>query len=87
MKRVALMLAAATLVLAGCASGPTTGTVHDKSYHGSYVYFISTGKVMMPEFVPAEWQLDLYASDTDHGWVEVDQTTYDAYQIGDHYPK
>jgi hypothetical protein len=94
-----LVLIAAGVLLVGC-SGPDHGVVHAKDYSKAYsyptsycmVYRMSQSGMMTctiygtrEVYVPASWTLDIYASKDDHGWVDVDQATYDRLKVGDYY--
>lgn len=87
-----ITLAAAGVVLAACG-GPTSGTVIGKQYDAPSTYFITScsliGKVTVctpiPEEQPECWEIDLKSGD-DTGSVCVDQKTFSAAIVGQHYP-
>lgn len=91
----ALAVAGAVLALAGCSTAPQSGVIHAKDYSPGYTYFVSTcvsyGKygcrayMPVPQYQPPEWRFDLYASKSDHGWLDVDQPTFDRFHVGDFY--
>lgn len=94
-KRIAIIGAAVLLtgvLLAACSSGPSSGRIEAKQYAPGYtstVYdCVYTGKtcIEVPEqqYNPPEWQF-LLKNGTQEGWVDVDETTYHQYQVGDFY--
>jgi len=83
------VLAVLTLALTACGA-PSHGIIHDKQYNPAYYYNMCIaqpkgGCIYVPEYEPASWEFDLYASKDDHGWVDVDETTYNRYGVGDYY--
>jgi hypothetical protein len=83
MKRRTLVLAiaAATIGLSGCAQMPS-GVVHDKQYTPGHL--LPIGKTLI--WYPDSWELDLYQSNSQHGWRDVDQSEYNKCSIGESYP-
>lgn len=94
-----LVLIAASVLLVGCA-GPDHGVVHEKDYRAGYSYpqsycmlYNTSSKYGMTcaiwgvreVYIPPSWTLDIYASKDDHGWVDVDQGTFDRLRVGDYY--
>ncbi len=83
------------LVLALTACAPDHGIVHAKHYAPGYTYTSvicsSSGKsttcIPIPEYQPPVYELDVYASSKDHGWVDVDQAQYDRVHVGDYWRK
>lgn len=98
MKKLAAvaLLAVVALGLVGC-SQIDTGRVHDKSYSAPYAYTVydcyardsktSACTYSVPRIVrvPATYRFDLYRSEDEHGWHQVDEKTYHSYSIGDYY--
>ena len=84
------------LVLIGCGDGITTGTITSKEHHDAYDYIRlqcggwdskgqCTTQVPITEHVESVWRLHLRAGNQT-GWVDVDERTYRAYNVGGHYP-
>jgi hypothetical protein len=84
------------LALTACTAPPTHGIVHQKHYSAPYTWtslqciaYRSKGgcAAWMPvhHYEPARYELDVYASSKDHGWVDVDQPAYDHVHVGDYW--
>lgn len=96
MKRLlAALLISATLALAGCNHDPGTGTIERKAYSAGYTWYSSqcvvygkygcVSSILVPYYVPPEWQFYLRKDDKHSGWHDVNQTEYSRYQIGQLY--
>lgn len=89
----ALAALALLLVLTGC-SPISRGTVTDKDYApGHYIttlICLPAGKttVCHPQlsWIPDNWTLSIREG-KESGWVDVSQSTYDDYKVGDYYPR
>jgi hypothetical protein len=93
MKRLILV---AALLLAGCSDPPESGVVIRKEHHAAYSWVqmvcyaydpkTSVCTLWMPHthHVPERWSLCLRAGD-EEGCRDVDQRTYDEFQVGEYY--
>lgn len=87
MKRLfAVAAVLCALLLSGCVD---KGTVVDKKHtdaYTSYTYMMvgKTGMIM-PIHNDESWSL-LVEDNGEKGWVDVDQQTYDEYDVGEYYP-
>lgn len=94
------ILAAAALaavpLLASCGSGLNHGIITGKSYDPPWTYYQHTcvyynkygvcmGYSTIPVYYPADYQLQL-KDGQQTGSVEVDQATWDAAKVGQHWP-
>jgi len=89
LKYAAAVAIAGALLLGLTGCGPDHGTVHNKSHTEGYYYSTSicSGKpvVCTPilNYQAPTWSLDVYASEDEHGWVGVTESTYNSYNVGD----
>lgn len=81
----ATLLVVALLCLLGCVN---SGTVVDKQHLLAYTTttFVMSGKVLVPitTYHPESWSIKV-EDGGETGWVSVDETTYDEYEVGDYY--
>lgn len=98
MKRRALALVAAGLVLAACSAPPSSGIVTERKYHPAYYYWTSqcvsydaktgacTTSIPIQHYMPESFELCLRADDGKTGCRDVDHDEYERYEVGGHYP-
>lgn len=85
---VAIMIA---LVIFGCVglfqhvTGINEGVIYQKDYDPPRTTFIYSGKVMVPQYHAADWTLYFKDDNGNKNWVNVDETTYHQYDIGDYW--
>lgn len=82
------------LLLAACSS-ISAGYITSKEHHDSYMYMtmscaaysskgICTSWIQIWHTMPERWVLNLQDNGKD-GWVDVDPSTYDKYEVGDYF--
>lgn len=97
MKKILLMpviiLCSFLILLTGCTS-ITSGTVIDKRYNEAYdsVWYWKTENFVIPQTRHHEAKYMLRLQEEQDGkiidsWIYVSEETYNAYAIGDQYPK
>lgn len=67
------------------ATGIKEGTIYDKDYDPAYTTYIHSGKVMVPQYHSESWQLYFKDENGNKNWVDVDETTYSQYDVGDYW--
>lgn len=70
--------------------GIKEGIVIDKRYYVAYTTTMTTGKVIIPQYHPANWKIKIQKEvngETKEIWIDVDETTYHQLNINDYYPK
>lgn len=72
------------------AYGSKQGQIIDKDYHSAYTSVIYSGRVMIPQYHPANYRVRIQ-KDIDGElksiWINVDEKTYHEINIGDYYNK
>lgn len=85
------------LVLSGCGSSISEGTVTSKDYDPEYQYItmqcmsynkdgMCTVQIPVTHTYPESWTLNLRDGDKE-GYVNVSPGEYESYKVGDHYPQ
>lgn len=91
MKRIAALLLALTVVLAGCGPTVLSGTVIDKQFTPAHTntYDVMVGKILVPEVenVADDWQVEIRDADGKTGWLDVTRGTYLRLHAGDYYAR
>ena len=93
-KALALPVLILAFVLSACSS-ISTGYVTSKEHHESYTYMtmqcsyfnskgICQSWIYLQHVMPEEWVLKLKDGDKT-GWVDVNQSTYDKYEVGERF--
>lgn len=68
--------------------GTKEGQVIDKDYHSAYTTMITSGKVMIPQYHPETYRIQIQKEIDKKAkliWVDVDKDTYHKIKIGDYY--
>lgn len=69
--------------------GTKDGQVIDKKYHAAYTSHTYSGKIMIPQYHPENYQIKIQkeiAGENKSIWISVDSITYHELNIGDYYP-
>lgn len=70
--------------------GTKEGQVIDKKYHHAYTTYTYSGKIMIPQYHPENWQIKIQKEiegENKSIWISVDSITYHELNIDDYYPK
>lgn len=100
---IAIAVILVLVYFTGCEPDLTEGTVLEKQYDDPDDYFITiehcqssgTSVSCYPTLIPVhdgpEWKFKLHycesTSNCRDDWINVDQTTFDAYEVGDYYER
>jgi len=87
------LIAGVIIAIVVATDGPPTGWVEAKRFTPAHMIWTTqcqtVGKTTVchpqPIYVGDEWELQLRNKD-DVGWRDVDQSTYDRWQVGQFYP-
>jgi uncharacterized protein YceK len=94
MKKKALAMLAAVMLLAGCSS-ISEGTIVEKKHSDAYYYPVTycmiynskgacSAFATRMDYMPESWWFDIEKGDQT-GWVYVGELTFDKYNVGDYY--
>lgn len=85
-KRWIAVAAVAALALTGCGPNIESGVVLDHRYDDAYTTYVWTGRVLVPVRHSEDWNLLIEDSD-DGTWVEVSESEYESYEVGDFWER
>lgn len=70
--------------------GVKEGQVVDKKYHSAYTTMIPNGKIMIPQYHPESYEIQIQKEidgEIKRIWETIDEYTYHNTNIGDYYNK